>query len=275
MSVISTQALEVLRCPDCFGTLSIGGGRRPSLSCDDCFEEFAIVDGIPDLTSNKRTPVPGHYRTETLSNVIAGVYDVAAPLMSLSIWQCSPLRYVDAGNVALGRANPGIHVEAPVGTGLVLDSVLAPYHDVQVIGFDPSWKMLKRAKKRLERHGEKVQLVRADLDNLPMADHSASAVQSLNGLHALVERTDALRSFARVTKPGGYVGGTCLIRGQEITADAVLDRYERWGVFPMLRTAEFLVEEMRNSPLKDVQFTTHGAVLFWQALNDLEVAESA
>lgn len=264
MSVLSPRALEVLRCPDCFGTLKIGGGRRPALECTSCDETFPVVDGIPDLTSNKRTPVPGHYRTETLSNVIAGVYDVAAPLMSVSIWQCSPLRYIDAENVALGRANPGVHVEAPIGTGRVLDRVMAPYHDVQVIGFDSSWQMLKRARKRLAHHGSKVQLVRADLDNLPMADDSADAVQSLNGLHGLVERGRALAGFARVAKPGGYVGGTVLIRGQEITADAVLDQYERWGVFPMLRTAEFLVKEMRSSPLQDVQFTTHGAVLFWQ-----------
>ncbi len=265
MSAISQRALEVLRCPDCAGTLHIGAGRRPTLTCDECDHGFPVVDGIPDLVSTKRAPVPGTYRTETLSNVIAGFYDFAAPVMSATVWKCSPLRYVDAQHVALGRANPGVHVEAPIGTGIVLDKVLAPYHDLQVIGFDPSWKMLQKAARRLAHHGDRIQLVRADLSNLPIADGSAAAVQSLNGLHALVDRAPALNEFERVVRDGGYVGGTALIRGQELAADAVLDRYEKWGVFPMLRTAEFLVEEMRNSALDDVQFTTHGAVLFWQA----------
>jgi ubiquinone/menaquinone biosynthesis C-methylase UbiE/uncharacterized protein YbaR (Trm112 family) len=265
MTLISQRSLEVLRCPDCGSTLHIGAGRHPSLLCDGCGATYPVVDGIPDLTSKTRTPVPGQYRTETLSNVIAGVYDVAAPMMSATIWKCSPLRYIDAQHVALGRANPGVHIEAPIGTGLVFDRVLAPYHDVHVIGIDPSWKMLKRARRRLAHHGDRIQLVRADLDRLPLADNSAAALQSLNGLHALIDRAAALSEFARVTKKAGYIGGTALIRGQELAADAVLDRYERWGVFPMLRTAEFLVDEMNRAPLEDVQFTTHGAVLFWQS----------
>lgn len=203
-----------------------------------------------------------------MSEVIAGVYDVAAPMMSLGLWHCSPIRYVDVEHRAIGRANPGgVYLEAPIGTGAVLDRVLSPYHDVCVIGVDSSWKMLCRAKKRLSRSSDRVHLVRGRLDDLPLRDGSVDSVHSPNGIHTITDRIAAFREFDRVARPEGFVSGTALIRGQELLADAVLDRYERWGVLPMTRTAEFLVREMGTSGLADVRFETHGAVLFFTAVS--------
>ena len=208
-------------------------------------------------------PEPGLYRTETLSNLIAGIYDMTAPAMSLAVWRCSPLRWVDSENRALGRANGGVYLRAPISTGLVLDHTLASYHDVLVLGVDRSWNMLRRAAKRLEHTTHPVQLIRVDYARLPFRPGAIDSMQSFNGMQIFQKRIETLREFARCLKPGGHLSGSTLIRGQEYLADAVLDRYERYGFYPMLRTAEYLLKDFEEAGLGDIHFETHGAVMFF------------
>lgn len=261
--MIERTLLDILACPLCGGEeLHYGGSRHPSLVCDDCGQVYPIVDGIPDFVTEVAT-VPGSYRTETLYDAIAGVYDLAAPVMSLSVWNCDPLRYVDSENRALGRANGGLFLEIPIGTGLVLDKVLANYHDVRVIAIDTSWRMLRRAQKRLARHDHSIQLLRARPTHLPLRRNVIDSVQSLNGLHAFTNRSAVVSEMARVARPGGFMSGALLVRGERLSADLVLERFERYGVFPLLRTAPYVVEELRSSHVDDLHWETHGAALFY------------
>jgi ubiquinone/menaquinone biosynthesis C-methylase UbiE len=258
-----------LECPSCNDpNLKVGSARRPALVCSGCDQYFPVVDGIIDMTPSDRNPAPGNYRTETLFNLIAGVYDLVAPMMSLGVWRCSPLRYVDMSNQAVGRGNHGVLVAAPIGTGAQLDRVLAPYHDLTVIGVDQSWKMLRKAAKRFEDTGQKVQLIRADFQHLPFRDGVVDSLISFNGLHTFEDRTRTLQEFGRCLRDDGFMTGSALVRGQEGVADTLLDRYERYGVYPLLRTAEFLTRELREGPFRDVHFATYGAVMFYSALKN-------
>lgn len=264
--MISTDVFDCLRCPSCGeDDLHFGSGRRPEVVCSACEHAYPIIDSIADMKAPDSAPAPGQYRTETLFNLIAGIYDVVAPVMSLGVWRCSPLRYVDIQNQALGRANGGVLIAAPIGTGVVLSSVLADYHDITIIGIDQSWKMLGQARERFEGSGHNLQLIRADYENLPLRDDVADVVQSLNGLHTFTDRTSILSEFVRCLKPEGLLTGSALVRGQEMVADTVLDRYERYGVYPLLRTAEFLRREIAEQPLIELNFETHGAVMFYSA----------
>jgi ubiquinone/menaquinone biosynthesis C-methylase UbiE/uncharacterized protein YbaR (Trm112 family) len=264
--MISPHVFDCLRCPACSDdALHLGSGRRPDIVCDACGHAYPIIDGIADMKSPDSAPDPGEYRTETLFNLIAGVYDMVAPVMSLGVWRCSPLRYVDLQNQALGRANGGVLIAAPIGTGVVLNSVLAEYHDITIIGIDQSWKMLRQARERFEDTSHDLQLVRADYGSLPLGDDVADVVQSLNGLHTFTDRNAILSEFVRCLRPEGLLTGSALVRGQEMMADTVLDRYERYGVYPLLRTAEFLRREIAEQPLEELNFETHGAVMFYSA----------
>lgn len=268
MQAIAPDLLQLLCCPDCQGPMELGAQRLPTLECGRCSTSFAVMEGILDLTPKTKQPTPGIYRTKTLANIIAGVYDVAAPLASLTTWGCSPLRYIDATNTAVGRANGGVLVEAPIGTGLVLERSLAPYHNLTILGFDSSWQMLRQAQRRFAKFPNiRVLLVHCDLQAIPLRDRSADAVQSLNGLHSTVERIKMLNSFGRIAKPGAHISGTALIRGEEFAADFALNQLEKWGIVPFLRTSEFLVQEIGNTSLRQVHFTTFGAVLFWNAIS--------
>jgi ubiquinone/menaquinone biosynthesis C-methylase UbiE len=245
--------------------LELGGGRHAAVVCDGCETRYPILDGVIDMLPANRAIQPGQYRTESLFDLIANIYDVVMPPMSLGIWHCSPLRYVDAENRALGRANGGVYLTAPVGTAVVTDHALAPYHDVTVLGIDTSWNMLKRAHKRLRSHPQKIQLIRAEMTRLPVRTGVATSTQSVNGLHTFLDRQATVAELLRATRPGGYVAGSALIRGQEVMADAVLDRFERYGVYPMLRSGRYMVEELKNCGMRNVSYETYGAVLFYAA----------
>jgi ubiquinone/menaquinone biosynthesis C-methylase UbiE len=231
-----------------------------------CEQRFPIVDGIIDMTPPQKTPAPGNYRTETLFNLIAGFYDLVLPMMSLGVWRCSPLRYIDMANQAVGRANGGVLLAAPVGTGSPLDKVLASYHDLTVIGIDQSWKMLRKAKERFDKTDHDIQLIRASFQHLPFRGGVIQSIHSLNGIHTFDKRMTTLREFARCLDENGFLGGSALVRGQEGVADTLLDRYERYGVYPLLRTAEFLTRELGEAPFCDVHFATYGAVMFFSGM---------
>jgi ubiquinone/menaquinone biosynthesis C-methylase UbiE/uncharacterized protein YbaR (Trm112 family) len=262
--MIPYQILSLMRCPSCLHPeLGLSPARLPALQCSACGAQYPIVDGIADMVPPAATRMPGAYRTETFSNVIAPFYDMVAPVMSVAFWHCSPLCYVDSENHALGRANGGVYLKAPIGTGIVLDRVIADYHDLTIVGVDRSWKMLRQAQRRFERSPVPVTLLRVDFTRLPLLDGVVDSMQSTNGLHTFQERVPTLMELLRCTKPGGYISGSSLIRGQETLADLVLARYERAGVFPMLRSAEFLLQDLRNAGLEQPSFYTQGAVMFF------------
>lgn len=272
--MISSDILSLMRCPSCHGPeLILSATRRPALTCTSCEQAYPIVDGIPDLVPPEDTPSPGTYRTETTSNLVAGVYDLLAPAMTLGVWGCSPLRYVDSENRALGRANHGVYLRVPMGTGLILKRALAPYHDMLILGMDRSWQMLRRAQEAMHGTGARMQLMRVDFERLPLKDGVGNSLHSLNGLHLFPDRIRTLREFTRCLSDDGFLSGATLIRGQGMIADTMLDRYERRGAFPMLRTAEFLRQDLHNAELCDTRFQTHGAVMFFEC--DLKLRAEA
>jgi uncharacterized protein YbaR (Trm112 family)/SAM-dependent methyltransferase len=262
--MISSSLLAMLRCPQCHHEeLALGSKRLPTLDCPSCKTQYPIVDGIPDLIPPRETPEPGVYRTETLLNLVAGVYHLGAPVLSLAVWRCPPLRWVDSENRALGRANGGVYLRAPLSTGLVLDKVTASYHDVTILGVDRSWNMLRQAKKRLAHLKQPVHLLRADYENLPLRPGVVDSMQSFNGLQTFLNRQATLSEFKRCLKQGGFLSGSALVRGQEYIADATLDRLEQSGIYPMLRAPEFLLHDLEAADFLELRHELHGAIMFF------------
>lgn len=262
--LISSNLLALLRCPQCHHEeLVIGSKRLPTLECTSCLAQYPIIDGIPDLIPPREIPEPGVYRTQTLLNLVAGVYHLGAPLLSLAVWRCPPLKWVDSENRALGRANGGVYLRAPLSTGLVLDQVTARYHDVTILGVDRSWNMLRQAKKRLAHLDHPVHLIRADYGNLPFKTGVVDSLQSFNGLQTFLDRQRTLGEFKRCIRDGGFLSGSALVRGQEFIADVTLDRLEQSGIYPMLRAPEFLLHDLENAEFAKLRHELHGAIMFF------------
>lgn len=261
---IPHRVLELMQCPHCqHPELIIAGTRHPELSCTGCGATYPIIDGIVDMTPPQAAPEPGAYRTDTLFNLIAGIYDPISPVMSAGIWNCSPLRFIDSENRALGRANHGVYLKAPISTGIVLSQVIAPYHDALIIGVDSSWQMLRRSARRFAKSPLPVHLMRVDYQAMPFKPGCIDALQSLNGVHTFNDRLATLAEFKRCLRPGGFLSGTALVRGSEPLVDLFLERFERLGVYPMLRTLELFHKEFQDAQLNGLRHETHGAVMFY------------
>jgi ubiquinone/menaquinone biosynthesis C-methylase UbiE len=226
---------------------------------------YPIVQGIPDLIPRQQGQPLRHYRTESLYDMIAPYYDVAVPIMSLAIWNCSPLRYVDWAHRAMGRAEGGVLLVNPVGTGILVGHTYSIHTRFPIVCIDNSWEMLRRAQARFERAGiENATLIRAESENLPLLGGSVRAVLTMNGLNGFYDRGRALREMARVTEQNGVVVGSALCRGLGQAADTMLNLYERWGIYPILRSREFLLKELSLAfHVPEVYFETHGAVVFF------------
>lgn len=266
--MVTREILDIIRCPSCRAdAIGIGGRRHPELQCGDCGAVYPVVDGIADLTPRHEGKPVRHYRTESLYNAIAPVFDYAFPVMSLLVWHCPPLRYVDWAHRAVGRATGGKLLVHPVGTGFVLGHVQSPHTQFPVVAVDVSWRMLRRAKERFERAGhENITLIRAEPEHLPLAEDSFRCVMSFNGLNGFYDRGRALSEMVRVGEPHCWMAGSALCRGLERSADRVLSRYERWGVYPILRSREFLIKELSQAfGVERIQFETHGAVVYYLA----------
>jgi ubiquinone/menaquinone biosynthesis C-methylase UbiE/uncharacterized protein YbaR (Trm112 family) len=265
--MIPKSVLDMMQCAACgHPDLGLGARRQPELVCESCGERYPFVDGIPDMVPRSTVQKYRYYRTDTLLNLIAPAYDLVAPLMSLAIWQCPPMRYVDMAYRSVGRSQGGVYLECPINTGLVLGHLKPRWFSGTILAIDSSWKMLHRARERFERlgMGEQVTLLRGDPENLPLRPGCIRSLQSPNGLHCFHDRARVLEEFDRVLEEGGYFSGSTLVRGQGALADAILDTYERYGIFPMLRSREYVIQELQNQlGYPALRHETYGSVFFF------------
>lgn len=124
---------------------------------------------------------------------VAERYDVTNDVLSLGqdrLWRRAVLHAV--------AAKPGERVlDIAAGTGTSSE----PFADkgVHVVPADFSLGMLRVGKKRRDDLG----FTAADAMKLPFADNSFDAVTMSFGLRNVADTDEALREFARVTKPGG------------------------------------------------------------------------
>lgn len=90
------------------------------------------------------------------------------------------------------------------GAGQIMRHLLATSRSsTEVIGFDLSWEMLKRARERLD--SDRPVFVAADMRALPFRDASFDCVTCGYVLEYLPDPADGLREFARVLRPGGTI----------------------------------------------------------------------
>jgi len=85
---------------------------------------------------------------------------------------------------------------------------LAKYYGCRVAGVDIRPRMIDRARETLQREGmaERVELRVADAQDLPFADNVFDAVTTESVTAFPADKARAVREYARVTQPGGYVG---------------------------------------------------------------------
>lgn len=108
----------------------------------------------------------------------------------------------------LCRVGEGSHV-LDVGCGAGQTTCfIAERHGCTVVGVDISERMVERSRERADREGvkDRVEFRVADAQDLPFEDDIFDAVITESVTAFPEDKRRAVREYARVTKPGGYVG---------------------------------------------------------------------
>jgi ubiquinone/menaquinone biosynthesis C-methylase UbiE len=110
--------------------------------------------------------------------------------------------------VALCHIDEGTYV-LDVGCGAgATPCFLAKRYGCRVVGVDLSAKMIERSRQRAEREGvgDRVEFRVADAQDLPFEDNLFDAVITESVTAFPEDKQGAVDEYARVTRPGGYVG---------------------------------------------------------------------
>ena len=100
-------------------------------------------------------------------------------------------------------------LDAGCGTGRVTELLLERLPHGDVVALDMSPSMLREARERLARFGERVEFVQADLGKpLPLAP-PVDAVLSTATFHWVPDHDALFENLARVLRPGGWLVAQC------------------------------------------------------------------
>lgn len=107
----------------------------------------------------------------------------------------------------------GTILDVPCGGGVAMRA-LAPEQDVRYVAADLAEPMLTRVRRRVaERRLRQVEVVVADMCELPFEDALADLCLSYSGLHCVSGPERAVHEIARCLKPRGRLVGTTFLAG--------------------------------------------------------------
>jgi ubiquinone/menaquinone biosynthesis C-methylase UbiE len=131
---------------------------------------------------------------------------------------------------ALGRVPDGATViDVPCGGGVAFRA-LERHQRVRYLAVDLDETMLRRARRRAARLGlDQVELLAADMRQLPVDDGLADLCLSYSGLHMVPDPDVALAELSRCIRPGGRIVGSTFLAGGTRRKRALFAIGERTG----------------------------------------------
>jgi ubiquinone/menaquinone biosynthesis C-methylase UbiE len=191
--------------------------------------EDDIFSVLPD------TSVQHHYDKR------ASVYDalVSTRLYNFVMWGTSPRDYVDFARQAIDSSSNGIFLDAGCGSMLFTAQTYVSSRR-RILAFDQSLAMLRRARQRLKDLAggvpEHVQLLQADLSDLPFRQKSFRTVMCLNVLHQFADAARLISGFHEILADRGGLYLTSLISNNRAIGDWYISALYRSGEFVRPRT---------------------------------------
>jgi len=166
----------------------------------------------------------------------ASAYDfvVSTNLYNLAMWGSSPSDYVAFARQALTSADEGIFLDAGCGS-LLFTAPLYLNSNRQIIAFDQSLAMLRRARQRLVKLAgalpEHIRLMQSDLTDLPFRSNRFRTVLCLNVLHQFADAATLISHFKRLLTSDGRLHLTSLVLNNRFVGDSYLKVLHATGEF--------------------------------------------
>lgn len=197
----------------------------------------------------------------------ATVYDlvVSTRLYNRLMWGTLPSDYIMFARRALESQADGIHLDAGCGSLLftALDYVESKR---QIIAFDQSLEMLRRARKRLLKLSgstpSHIFLLQADLSDLPFRSQSFSTILCLNVLHHFAHATELIRNLKELLAGDGHLYLTSLVTNSRAVGDSYLKALYKAGDFVRPRSSEDLEKLFGESMNQKPDYRTKGNMAF-------------
>ena len=220
--------------------------------------EDDIYSVLPDASRSH------HYdRRETVYDLV-----VSSRLYNSIMWGSSPLDYVAFARQAIKSSHDGKFLDAGCGSLLFTASVYLET-DRQIVAFDQSLAMLRRARKRLLKFAGRVPphiiLLQADLSDLPFRPASFRTVLCLNVLHQFAEPTVLLQNLERLLPDEGHLFLTSLISNNRFVGDRYLNALYRMREFVRPRTSTELRSILNEALQREVRFREKGNMAFYNS----------
>jgi demethylmenaquinone methyltransferase/2-methoxy-6-polyprenyl-1,4-benzoquinol methylase len=150
-----------------------------------------------------RPPATGADGSGAMFDRIAPRYDLLNRLTSFGLDQGWRRRLM-ARVAVTGRARI---LDLATGTADVAIAAALAYPEAEVVGLDPSERMLAIGREKIAARGltARVSLVVGDAQALPFPDASFDGISMAFGIRNVPDRPRALAEMKRVTRPGGHV----------------------------------------------------------------------
>lgn len=164
--------------------------------------------------------------------------------------------HAEVANVAAGATV----LDVPCGGGVAFRQF--PRQAARYVAVDLEQRMLERARAEAGRLGlsDRIEIVQADVTQLPLGAGEVDLCLSSAGLHCFPDPRGAVAEMARCLKPGGRLVITMAVRGAGTRQDALIAFYRRTGIFARGGTAADLEGWACAAGLSGVTVRQSGAI---------------
>jgi ubiquinone/menaquinone biosynthesis C-methylase UbiE len=197
----------------------------------------------------------------------AAAYDfvVSTWLYNRLMWGTSPLDYVAFAREAVDSHPGGRMLDAACGSMLFTAQVYFASNR-QVIAFDQSLRMLRRARARLiELAGSvpgHVLLLQADLSNLVFRPGKFDTILCMNVLHQFAGAAEMIPRLKALLSDGGQLFLTSLVSNGRYVGDRWLGALHKTGEFVRPRSGVELNKLLDDSLGEEVSYRMKGNMAF-------------